>query len=653
MDTSKMTGQSTNPQAELLAKLMKEMPEIFAEGKIDTKKLKETLGEDVIADQERYGLTWAGKAECFKRIQETTTNTLKPCREESVDFDNSENLFIEGDNLQVLKVLQKSYYGKVKMIYIDPPYNTGNDFIYNDKFSRTKREELIANGSLDEDGNIVNHDLYRQNTRDSGHFHSNWLNMMYPRLFLARNLLRQDGVIFVSIDDNEVKNLRAMMDEIFGEENFVGQIINRSNPRGSQEPFGISTEHEYVVCYARSVQGFYSIAGNERDSEDEGFSFVDENGKKARLLGLRKRGGDWKRSDRPNMYYPFYVNPSNNKVSLSRDNIFTEEVFPVRPDGQESRWTWGKNTAQERTVELYGKQIRRNGGLAYDIFRIDYLELENGDKKREKLKSIFDDKELNYQSARQYLKGLFGSSEIFDFPKPPELIYKLMQALNEKEGLFVDFFAGSGTTAHAVMQLNSEDGGNRKWICVQLPEKCKEDSEAAKAGFATIADIAKERIRRAGKKIREERSGKLDLEETKLDFGFKVFKLDETNFKVWNTQIENVAQLEQQLMDFVDNVKPEALTENLLYELIIKSGLELNIPIEEKKTKYGAYYRIGDGNLIICLVDKLTQPLFETILANKPEKIIVLDRAFANNDQLKTNMLLSAEHAGVKEFKVI
>ncbi|PIZ76301.1 site-specific DNA-methyltransferase [Candidatus Peregrinibacteria bacterium CG_4_10_14_0_2_um_filter_38_24] len=653
MDKSKITGQSTNPQAELLAKLMKEMPEIFSEGKIDSKKLKATLGEEVVTDQERYGLTWAGKAECFKKIQETTTNTLKPCRDESVDFDKTENLFIEGDNLQVLKVLQKSYYGKVKMIYIDPPYNTGNDFIYNDKFSRTKREELIANGSIDDEGNVINHDLYRQNTRDSGHFHSNWLNMMYPRLFLARNLLRQDGVIFVSIDDNEVKNLKAMMDEIFGEENFLGQIINRSNPRGSQEPYGISTEHEYVVCYSRSELGFFSITGNERDSEDEGFSFVDENGKKARLLGLRKRGGDWKRTDRPNMFYPFYINPKNNKVSLTKNGEFIEEVFPVRPDGQESRWTWGKNTAQERLAELYGKKIKRNGSEAYDVYRIDYLELENGDKKREKLKSVFEDKELNYQAARQYLKELFGSSEIFDFPKPPELIEKLMKALNEKEGIFLDFFAGSGTSAHAVMRLNAEDEGNRKWIGVQLPEKCKEDSEAAKAGFVTIADIAKERIRRAGKKIKQEKGNQLDLGNAKLDLGFKAFKLDESNFKVWNTQIENVEQLQKQLEDFIDNVTSEAVTENILYELIIKSGLELNIAIEEKKVKDGKYYRIGDGGLIICLADKLTKPLFETILKDKPEKIITLDRAFANNDQLKTNMMLEAEHAGVKEFKVI
>ncbi len=268
------------------------------------------------------------------------------------------------------------------------------------------------------------------------------------------------------------------------------------------------------------------------------------------------------------------------------------------------------------------------------------------------VRSVWSDAGTNDLASSELMQLFPEAPSLFDNPKPTELLKKIV-GIFDSDALVLDFFAGSGTTAHAVMQLNAEDGGNRKWICVQLPEKCKEDTEAVKAGFTTIADIAKERIRRAGKKIQKEKSDQLELDKSKLDFGFKVFKLDETNFKIWNTQIENVAQLEQQLMDFVDNVKPEALTENLLYELIIKSGLELNVLIEEKKAKGGAYYRIDNGELIICLVDKLTQPLFDAILADKPEKIIVLDRAFANNDQLKTNMLLSAEHAGVKEFKVI
>ncbi len=247
MDISRLDGRSLHAQAPVLARLMADLPELFSEGKLDPQKLKAALGEDAFAGQERYGLTWNGKSECFKKIQETTTKTLRPCRDQSIDFDTTENLFIEGDNLQVLKVLQRSYYGRVKMIYIDPPYNTGNDFIYSDRFTRTRREELVANGSMDEQGNIINHDLYRQNTRDSGHFHSNWLNMMYPRLFVAKSLLRPDGVIFVSIDDNEVKNLRATMDEIFGEENFVAQIIWQKKYAVSSDAKGIPPMHDYVL----------------------------------------------------------------------------------------------------------------------------------------------------------------------------------------------------------------------------------------------------------------------------------------------------------------------------------------------------------------------------------------------------------------------
>ena len=626
MDKSKITGQSSNPQAELLAKLMQEMPEIFSEGKIDSKKLKATLGEDVLTDQERYGLTWAGKAECFKKIQETTTNTLKPCREESVDFDNSENLFIEGDNLQVLKVLQKSYYGKVKMIYIDPPYNRGNDFIYNDKFSRTKREELIANGSLDEDGNIVNHDLYRQNTRDSGHFHSNWLNMMYPRLFLARNLLRQDGVIFVSIDDNEVKNLRAMMDEIFGEENFVGQFVWRKKAGGGQADDYFVTEHEYIVVYCRS--NIFQWKDELIPIEESKFNKEDEKGRYT-AVKLAKWGNTSRKEDRPSMYYS--VKMSNGK-----------NVYPIAPDGGEGRWRVGKKRMQELLEnDLVFWSESKGKIIPYEkIYR-------NGSEIQ-----VLKDRSVLYELAStgdgtNVLTEIFGKKDLFENPKPIQLIHFFARNNTTDNDIILDFFAGSGITAHAVMQLNAEDGGNRKWICVQLPEKCKEDSEAAKAGFATIADVAKERIRRAGKKIKEENKDK------NLDLGFKVFKLDETNFKVWNTQIENVEQLQKQLLDFVDNVKPEALTENLLYELIIKSGLELNIPIEEKKAKDGAYYRIGNGELIICLADKLTKPLFEAILKDKPEKIITLDRAFEDNDCLKTNMMLEAEHVGVKEFKVI
>lgn len=653
MKIKKIDGKSRNPQNELQGLLKKNFPEIFAEGKVDCQKLKRTLGEDVEANGERYGLSWAGKGDCFRHIQEPTTKTLKPAKDESVDFENTGNLFIEGENLEVLKVLQKSYYGKIKAIYIDPPYNTGNDsFIYPDRFQESQDEYLRRIGDKDEEGNLTKEGMFRKNSKDSGHYHSNWLSMMYPRLFLARNLLRQDGVIFVSIDDNEVHNLRMIMNEIFGEENFIGQIIIKSNPRGSQEPLGISAEHEYVLCYSRTEEGKLSITGNERKEDDDEFSYTSDDGRKARLLGLRKRGGDWRRSDRLKMYYPFYIDPKSKNVSLAKTKNFSIAVFPVRPEGEESRWTWGSETAKNRLNELIAREVKRNGDVVYDIYRIDYLEKENGERKTEKVKSIWEDKELNYQFARQYFKEFFGSSEIFDFPKSPHLISKLISSLNDKDGITLDFFSGSGTTAHAIMAQNSEDGGNRKYICVQLAETCDEKSEAFKAGFKTIADIAKERIRRAGTKIKKENGSKLNFENKKLDSGFKVFKLDDSNFKVWNGNVKDPEELEKQMLEFVDNVRKESTAENMLYELLLKSGLDPNVSVEKKKANGGGYYSVDEGKLIVHLEGKISKELVEAILKAKPEKMICLDRAFGGNDQLKTNTALSMESAKI-DFRVV
>lgn len=624
MDISRLDGRSLDPQAPVLARLMADMPELFSEGKLDPQKLKAALGEDAFAGQERYGLTWNGKSECFKKIQETTTKTLRPSRDESVDFDTTENLFIEGDNLQVLKVLQRSYYGKVKMIYIDPPYNTGNDFIYSDRFTRTRKEELIANGSMDAQGNVINHDLYRQNTRDSGHFHSNWLNMMYPRLFVAKSLLRPDGVIFVSIDDNEVKNLRAMMDEVFGEDNFVSEIVWEKRFTRSNNAKKFASLTERILLYRRS-DALEEIRAPRDEKADSIYSNPDDDPR-----------GPWTsvsyvnpatKEQRPNLSYELF-NPITGEKIAHPTNAWKYSRASHATHVAENRLHWGKN-----------------GGNSYPRLKKFLSEMNGGmapvDLWTHKTTGTTD------QASKDLYEMM--KSKVFDFPKPIGLVRQMLRLITDGSAgeLVVDFFAGSGTTAHAAMQLNAEDGGNRRWICVQLPEKCKPDTEAAKAGFATIADIAKERIRRAGRKIREERADK------QLDTGFKVFKLDESNFKVWDTQIDGMAQLEQQLLDFVDNVRPDARSEDLLYELILKTGLELNVAIEAKEAGGGVYHRIGNGSLIICLADTLTEPLLAAMLGDKPEKIIVLDRAFTGNDQLKTNMLLQAEQAGVKEFTVI
>lgn len=625
MDISRLDGHSLDTQAPVLARLMADMPELFSEGKLDPEKLKAALGDDAFAGQEQYGLTWNGKSECRAQARETTTKTLRPCRDESVGFDTTENLFIEGDNLQVLKVLQRSYYGKVKMIYIDPPYNSGRDLIYNDKFSRSPKEELMASGSIDEKGNVINHDLYRQNTRDSGHFHSNWLNMMYPRLCLAKSLLRPDGIIFVSIDDNEVKNLRAMLDEIFGEDNFVGQLIWQSKKGGGSDNNQVVKEHEYLLCF---VQDHKEAGLAKIELEAEELNLIDDAGHYRRGRELNKWGANSRRQDRPTMYFSV---PGPNG----------EDVYPIRNDGTDGCWRWGKKKMLEIAKRGDVEFIRRDNGTY-----ILYEKIRTKDPRFKPYRTLINDVGTTADGSK-LVRDMFGA-KVFDFPKPLGLLKKLVEiGAVVANDIIMDFFAGSATTAHAVMELNAEDGGNRRWICVQLPEKCKPDTEAAKAGFVTIADIAKERIRRAGRKIREENADK------QLDTGFKVFKLDESNFKVWDTRVDGVAQLEQQLLDFVDNVRPGAQNDDLLYELILKTGLELNVAIEAKEAGGGVYHRIGNGSLVICLADKLTEPLLAAMLGDKPEKIIVLDRAFTGNDQLKTNMLLQAEQAGVKEFTVI
>ncbi len=611
MHIAKLDGESLDSQKILLELLAQHAPEIFSENKIDVKQLRATLGEEVLLDTERYGLNWAGKMDCFRTIQETTTNTLKPVREESVNFDNTENLFIEGDNLEVLKVLQKSYYGKIKMIYIDPPYNTGNDFIYNDKFSRTKKEELIANGSIDEAGNVINHDLYRQNTRDGGHFHSNWLNMMYPRLFLAKNLLKQDGVIFVSIDDNEVHNLRMMMDEIFGEGNFVAQFIwqRKSSPKGVPPKNMLITTHEYIICYAKA--GAFSFLGERRS--EESFSNPDNDSR-----------GLWRNT--------------NMRSTVKSSSQSFEIIDPKTGIKYLDSWAFSKNEITRLIEE--NRLIFPNNGTGQVRMKEFFNEFKNENIPIVSNLGLFDG-----QKVTQDLETLLGS-KVFDNPKSVLLLSHLVGSVT-KDDIILDFFAGSGTTAHAVMQLNAEDGGNRKYICVQLPEKCKPETEAAKAGFVTIADIAKERIRRAGKKIQEENPEKV------FDVGFKVFKLDESNFKIWNTHVTSVEQLEQQMMEMFDNVREGSTKEAMMYELLLKSGKELNVAIEEKEAGGEKYFRINDGSLVICLADKLSKELFTGILVEKPKKIIVLDKSFGNDDQLKTNLLLKAEGAGVDEVRVI
>mgnify|MGYP005871435513 FL=1 len=631
-----MDGYSQTPQKERLEALRLLMPEVFDEGHIDWEKLKAALGGNVNFANERYVLNWAGKSEAFRVMQQPSTATLVPCREESVDFDNTQNVFIEGENMEVLKVLQKSYFRKVKMIYIDPPYNTGSDsFIYPDKFSESKEEYLRRVGDKNEEGYMTRDGMFRKNAKENGQYHSNWLNMMMPRLYLAKSLLREDGVIFISIDDNEVHNLRLLMNEIFGEENFVAQFIWHAKKGGGSDSGKIVTDQEYVLCYLKSDNPAGALQKVELVGET--LDKQDEKGNYRRGRELNKWGSNSRREDRPTMYFP--IKGPNGK-----------EVYPIRNDGSEGRWRWGKK-AMEAIVEAGDVEFVERQDGTY----IAYEKIRNTDVRFKPYRTFINCGTT--ADGSKLIKSIFGA-KYFDFPKPLDLITILANIGLGENDIVLDFFSGSGTTAHAVMELN-KDGGNRKYICVQLPELCDEKSEAYKAGYKTISEISKERIRRAGARIRKEvemeqakqkEQLSFDEEQTVImpDLGVKVFKLSDSNFKQWRgIKGSDKEEWQQQILNFLDPVTENATIDNMVYELLLKSGKDLNSVIERKE----GYYLIN-GNELILMLESATQDVVNSVLAEHPDKVIALDRLFEGNDQLKTNTVLQMCDAGV-EFKTI
>ncbi len=618
-----MDGKSFNITEEKLDKLKVIIPEAFTEGKVDWEKLKAALGEDIEFRNERYVLNWAGKSDAFRVLQSPTTATLVPCEKESVNFDTSDNIFIEGENLEVLKILQKSYFGKIKMIYIDPPYNTGNDtFIYPDKFSETKGEYLNRIGDKDETGFMTREGLFRKNSKDSGHYHSNWLSMMYPRLFLARNLLRDDGVIFVSIDDNEVHNLRLLMNEVFGEENFVANIVWQKKYAATNDAKGFSAMHDHIVTYQKT-ENFGRNLFPRTVEQNKPYKNDDGDGK-----GLWRSDNLLVKSFSPSGVFAI-KNPKTNK-----------EFFP--PEG--SCWRGNKNTIKKWLDEgriFFGK----DGNGAPQLKR--YL---NEVQKGRVPTTWWPFSEAGHNdAANKELKSLFKSKAPFDTPKPTTLIKQMIKIGSNDNSIVLDFFSGSCTTSHAVLDINKQDGGNRKFICVQLPEKCEEKSDAFKAGYKTIADIGKERIRRVIKKIKEDQDGKLDLDGniSKQDLGFKVLKLRQSNFKIWRTGVENEEQLIKQLQKHLEPLDEHAKTENVLYELLLKSGK----PLTSKIIRGNGYFLVNDDELILIL-EKINEKIIKTVIAEKPEKVITLDRLFKNNDQLKTNTALQMKDAEI-DFRVV
>lgn len=616
---TQLEGKSKDLVNENIEKLKEIFPEVFSEGKIDFSKLEEELGNFKEKSDERYNFTWNGKSEAKKIALTPSTGTLRPCKEESKDWDTTQNLYIEGDNLEVLKLLQKSYHKKVKMIYIDPPYNTGKDFVYKDNFRDNIKNYMQITGQVDSDGNKLS-----TNSETSGRYHSDWLNMMYPRLKLARNLLKDDGVIFISIDDNEVANLRKLCDEIFGEDNAFDTIVWKKRYQGAKEKHLVGV-NEYILFYAKNKENIDEILVAASDEYIKTY-FTNKDEK------FELRGG-------------YRTQPLEAGKSMdNRDNL----KFKINaPDGTyiypKRQWVWSLDRVEEA---LKNGEIgfSKNQKGEYTPFIKQYLKDENGIIRKTKKQTLIDN--VYTQNGTKEMYELFEDLNVFPFPKPTNLLMQLLDIGNIKEGeAILDFFSGSATTAHAVMKLNSEDGGNRKFICVQLPETTDEKSEAYKAGYKNICEIGKERIRRAGEKVKSE-SGK-----TELDIGFKVLKLDSSNIKSWDSDFEN---LETNLLDAVENIKSDRNEEDLLYEILLKYGLDLTLPIEEKEVNGKKLYNIGFGALIICLDSNISIDITDQIIAIKKEydseitRVVFKDSGFKNATE-KTNIIKTLNQNGIDE----
>lgn len=603
---------------------------------VDFDILRQELSKNVVdGGQERYAFTWPNKRKAILMANLQTNAALRPCENESDDFETTGNLYIEGDNLDILKLLRETYLNKIKMIYIDPPYNTGKDFIYKDKFTMSQDEYDEVSGEYDEDDNRL-----FQNTENNGRFHTDWLNMMYPRLKLARDLLTDDGVIFISIDDKEVHNLRKICDEIFGSGNFVAEIIVQTNPRGRTLDKHIAKTNEYIIVFTKTDNQNALFQIPKTDKAISKYNKNDERGK-YRLLELRNRNPMFNRKNRPNMFFPIFVNEKTLNVSLKQSEQYSIPVFPLNSKEEEGCWTWGFEKASNEVGLLFANYA--NTGK-WRIFRKDYLE---GSSFLTKSKSLWTDSNMNHEYGKELLGQLFEKT-IFDFPKSVEYIKKCIKIGSDPSSIILDFFPGSATTAHAVMQLNSEDGGNRKFIMVQLPEKCEEKSEAFKAGYKNICEIGKERIRRAGKKIKDElASKKTDIEsftdETikhtaqTLDTGFRVLKLASSNMQDIYYKPDDYSR--QNIEEFIDNVKPGRTPLDLLFQIMLDLGVSLSSKITsetiDKNTVYSVVYE--DINYIKAVLDDNATESVVTAIAKSKPYYAVLKNTSIEDDSMAVN----------------
>lgn len=678
MQTPNLTAQNIDKIAALFPNCITEMLDeeksttdhkVYKRG-INFELLKQMLSPDVVDGDEAYEFTWVGKKASIVEANKPIRKTLRPCPEESKNWDDTENLYIEGDNLEVLKLLQESYLGKVKMIYIDPPYNTGNDFIYADDFMRSQDEENRQMGMYDEDENR----LFKNND-SNGRFHSDWCSMMYSRLMLARNLLTDDGVIFISVDEHEVENLRKIGEEIYGEENFVAQLVIVSNLKGRNDSKNFAICHEYLLVF-----GKHNFSANGLPLTEEqraAFNLVDENGNRYQLRDLRKRGNADKRSDRPLMYFPIYYNKETKEISLSQKENFIE-IVPRLSNGEDGRWRWGKDRVQQNLsiIEPNYSERTQKWNVNYRIYldpKLNPLDDTDEDEKMSKAKTVWSGGDISSDVARRTLKALLGCAP-FDFPKSVALLEKIIQIGADKDSVILDFFAGSSTTAHAVMDLNAIDSGHRKFIMVQLPEPCDEDGEAYKAGYKNICEIGKERIRRAGEKIKQEDDcwkcvplnrmdgskpgddttakivktidagdGKPPIEMVDIsknpDVGFRVFKLDDTNMKDVYYSAEEYSQTN--LEDLESNIKEDRTDLDLLFGCLLDWGLPLSMPYRSEKISNCTVHTYAPGDaalnvpdaLIACFDSNVPENVIKEIAKRKPRRAVFRDSSFASSPE--------------------
>jgi adenine-specific DNA-methyltransferase len=632
LETERLDLASLDIAAEKQDELLRLFPEVRTEGgKVDFERLRLALGESVDVGKERYGMNWPGKADCFKAIQRPSLGTLLPVRDESVNFDETENLIIEGDNLEVLKLLQKSYQGKVKMIYIDPPYNTGNDFIYPDNYSESLETYLEYTGQVDNEGR-----KFSNNVETDGRFHSKWLNMMYPRLYVARNLMREDGVIFISIGQGEIANLINLCSDIFGEENRVG-IISRQMKTGGNSGKFFSPNIEYIVVIAKNQEAANPFRDEmPEELKDEVYTQVckigPRKGERYRLMGLYQSSLTLERSR--NARY-FITCPDGSKAVPPEGKRWRV----IEPSYFEMLQRDDIEFLETPTSPLIDEQGRRSKWNVYS--RIWLTNREEEGRIPVDLITKFENRISSKQLQELGIP--------YDFAKPFELIEFLGQIMQTSDDdIVLDFFAGSGTTAHSVLELNRSDGKNRKFILAQLPEPTGRDD------FKTIAEITKERVRRVIERYEKEAGAKLGLGNRPKE-GFRVLRLATSNFSVWDATTESTTldALAEQLDLHIDHIQKDRDSEGLLYEILLKSGFPLTIPVETLTIEGKTVYSVSNGAMLICLDRQLTHEAIKAIAERKPERVVCLDEGFAGNDQLKTNAVLIMKAKGVTKFQTI